>query len=114
MKFNVKVPVIDRNKDTVTEPVFVNGVRDTTKQPRTVTLGMLAIRAIDLQLPEDKDLKPDEVRKRFFLTTRLEAAADSKDGTVDLTPEEVVLIQNRCVHFGLAVAGQLIVALDGK
>lgn len=105
MKFDTDKVLINRDGDPMQEPIFADG--KATDEKRTLTHGIVALRAIDAQLPDDKDLKAEVVRKRFALGARIMAG-----GVIDLKPDEAVLIQERVCVFGVTVAGPIIEAID--
>ena len=107
MKFDADRILTDRDGQPIEEPIVKAG--KPTGESRTLTHGIVAVRAIDAQLPDDKELKPEDVRKRFILGARI-----MDGGLVDLKPDEAALIQKRACVFGIAIAGQVIAALDGE
>lgn len=107
MKFNADTILIDRDGKIVKEPI-TDERGERTNELRTVTHGILAVRAIDAQMQGDADLKAEEVRRRFILGAKIMAG-----GVVDLSTEDAALIQKRLCVFPVPVSGPVIMALDG-
>lgn len=102
MKFNTTIPLTDRFGDAITE-------KSRDGEERAITLGIAAVRAIDLVLPEDKEIKPEEIRKRDVLACKL-----ISQNEVELTSKEISMLKERICNFGTNIAGQLIKVLDGE
>ena len=99
MKFDTTKILTDRLGKAITEK--------TTDGELSITTGIVVVRAIDLQLPEDKDVKAEDHRKRDVLACKIMSQAE-----VELTAKEVVFIQERVCNFGTLIAGQIIKALE--
>ena len=102
MKFNTGIILTDRFGKVVEE-------KDSEGNIVIITLGIVAVRAIDLQLPQDKDIKPEEMRKLDNLACKIMSQTE-----VELTAREIVTLQERVCNFNALIAGQLIRALDGE
>ena len=100
MLFNASTPLIDRFGKT-----FIEKHRD--GEEITITLGIVVVRTIDLILPEDKDIKAEDMRKRDILACKCMSQKE-----VELTAKEVAFLQYRVCNFGANIAGQLIKALE--
>ena len=75
----------------------------------TITLGIVAVRTIDLVLEEDKEVKAEDMRKRDILACKIMSQPE-----VELTSKEVVFLSDRVCKFGANIAGQLIKELEKK
>ena len=104
MKFNTDEPLLDREN----EPVIEKTTNEKGEiKSKLITLGVVAIRAVDLQLPGDKDIKPEEVLANFMLTVKI-----ANGGVIDITTEQAAMLKARVVNFNNLIAGRLMYALE--
>lgn len=119
MKFDADKVLLNRDGAPVQEPaVGLDGkiIWENPDEPdvelrvpkmRSLTHGIVAVRAIDATVDDDdKKLSADIVRKRFTLGARLMAG-----GIVELSKEEVALIEDRVCVFGVMIAGPVLAVL---
>jgi hypothetical protein len=116
MQFNPHIVVINRDND---EPVIERTPtgagpdgRPTGFTERTITVGIIAMRALDGKHDADKGAKAEDIYERFILGSKICGAAIGE--TVDLDKDEVKLIKRLVSsgHFSPGVWGQVWAALE--
>lgn len=107
MLFNSAKVLVQRDGRPVIEPKVGDDGKIVEGEFTTLTHGIVAVRALDSKLPGDENIKPEDVRKRWILGAKILGGE-----LVELTATEASLITDRLVHFGTAIAGPIIYALD--
>ena len=107
MLFDSTKILYDRDGRPVIEPEVGADGKIVDNKFRTLTHGIVAVRALDAKMPGDDDLKPEDVRKRWMLGTKILGS-----DLAEITASEASLITDRVVHFGTSIAGPIIHALD--